>query len=176
VTQWPHAPVHYFDEAGAYMVTSGTYQKVRRFDTPERRSFLQDQLFVLAQQYGWALQAWAILSNHYHFVALSLENPRSLPAFLHQLHVVSASEINRLDGKPGRQVWYEYWDTHLTYERSYLARLNYVHQNPVRHGLVRVAAAYPWCSAAWFEQQANPAFFKTVCSFKIDRVKVPDDF
>ena len=35
--------------------------------------------------------------------------------------------------------------------KSYLARLNYVHQNPVKHGLVRVANQYRWCSAAWLE-------------------------
>jgi len=32
------------------------------------------------------------------------------------------------------ELWYEFWDTHLTFEKSWLARLNYVHQNPVKHG------------------------------------------
>jgi putative transposase len=34
---------------------------------------------------------------------------------------------------------YEFWDTRLTFEKSWFARLNYVHQNPVKHGLVPVA-------------------------------------
>jgi len=176
MTHWPHAPVHCLDEAGAYMVTSGTYRKAHRFHAPERRTFLQDQLLTLARQYGWALQAWAVFSNHYHFVALSPESPRSLSALTSHLHTVTASRTNRLDKARGRKVWFEYWETHLTFERSYLARLNYVHQNAVRHGLVAVATAYTWCSASWFQRQADPAFFKTVNSFKIDRVKVPDDY
>jgi putative transposase len=95
---------------------------------------------------------------------------------LRRLHAVTAQAVNRLDGAEGRKVWFEYWDTHLSFERSYLARLHYVHQNPVRHGLVRSAIRYPWCSAAWFEQHAQPTFFRTVTSFKIDRVRVLDDY
>jgi putative transposase len=41
---------------------------------------------------------------------------------------------------------------------------------------VPLANQYPWCSASWFESNARPAFAKSVYSFKIDRIKVPDDF
>jgi putative transposase len=51
-----------------------------------------------------------------------------------------------------------------------------VHQNPVRHGLVAVANQYPWCSASWFERTARPAQVKTVYGFKIDKLKVLDDY
>jgi putative transposase len=42
--------------------------------------------------------------------------------------------------------------------------------------LTPVAANYRWCSAAWFERNAPQAFFKTVKSFKVDRLKVYDEF
>jgi putative transposase len=64
----------------------------------------------------------------------------------------------------------------LTSERSYLARLNYVHQNPVKHGLVAVANQYPHGSAAWFERTASPAQVKTLYSSKTDRLNIQDDF
>jgi putative transposase len=173
---WPHAPVHRLGEAGAYIVTAGTYKKEHYFQQSSRLSFLHDSLIRLATEYGWALQAWAVFSNHYHFVAMSPGDPGTLRLWTSQLHTLTAREANRLDKTPGRKVWFQFWETHLTYERSYLARLNYVLQNPVRHGLVRVARDYPWCSAAWFEQRSGWTFFKTVTSFKIDRVKVPDNF
>jgi putative transposase len=69
---------------------------------------------------------------------------------------------------------YEFWDTRLTFEKSWFARLNYVHQNPVKHGLVPVANQYPWCSASWFETNARSGFVKSVYPFKIDRINVPD--
>ncbi|HEV2884687.1 MAG TPA: hypothetical protein VGW36_07500 [Pyrinomonadaceae bacterium] len=76
----------------------------------------------------------------------------------------------------GREVWYNFWDKKLTYERSYLARLNYVHQNPVKHGLVNVANQYAWCSASWFERTASPAAIKTIYRFKTDRLRIDDDY
>jgi len=51
---------------------------------------------------------------------------------LRVLHVKTAEWVNRLDGRPGRQVWFNFRETRLTYQRSYLARLNYVHQNPAK--------------------------------------------
>ncbi|HID21701.1 MAG TPA: hypothetical protein EYP14_04795 [Planctomycetaceae bacterium] len=54
--------------------------------------------------------------------------------------------------------------------------LDYVHQNPVRHGLVPVPNQDRWCSAAWFEHTAKPAQVKTSDSPEIDRVNALDDF
>ena len=73
-------------------------------------------------------------------------------------------------------MWYNFRDTRLTYQHAYLARLNYVHQNAVKHRLVPVANQYPSCSAAWFERVASSAQVKTIYGFKIDQVQVPDDF
>jgi putative transposase len=92
------------------------------------------------------------------------------------LHEKTAKWINRLDDRAGRKVWHNFWETRLTHERFYLARLNYVHQNPVKHGLVAVANRYPWCSAGWFERTARPAQVKTIYGFKIDKLKVLDDY
>ena len=95
---------------------------------------------------------------------------------LTKLHTQSAIEANGIDATPGRQVWYQFRETELTFEKSWLARLRYTHENAVHHRLVSVAAHYRWCSAAWFETYGRPAFVKTVRSFKIDRVNVRDDF
>jgi putative transposase len=54
--------------------------------------------------------------------------------------------------------------------------LKYVHNNPVHHGVVPVAENYNWCSAGWFNKHAVPAFRRTIESFKIDNLKVFDDF
>jgi len=85
-------------------------------------------------------------------------------------------ECNRLDDANGRKVWYQFRETQLTFERSWLARLRYTHQNAVHHRLVSAATQYRWCSASWFESNARPAFVKVVNSFKVDRINVPDDF
>jgi len=125
------------------------------------------------------LKAWEVFSNHYHFVAHSpshLGDANSLSQMLAVLHKRTASWINRLDNAPRRKVWHNFWDTKLTYEKSYLARLNYVHQNAVKHGLVPAANQYPWCSARWFEEIASPAMVRSIYRFRIDALSLRDDF
>src|SRR5262245_29912020 len=131
-----------------------------------------------AAKFDWQLEAWAVFSNHYHFVAHSPASESgavSLSRMLGLLHEKTAKWVNRLDAAEGRQVWHNFCETRLTYETSYLARLNYTHQNAVKHGLVRLANLYPWCSAAWFERTATPAQVKTIYSFKTDALQVSDD-
>lgn len=173
---WPHAPLHRVSEHGTYIVTAGTLYKRHLFRGSERLDLLQCQLLAAARAFNWSLEAWAVFSNHYHFVASSQSDSASLDILIKHLHAETAVKLNDLDGKRGRQVWSNYRDTELTFEKSYLARLGYVHHNAVRHGLVRVANQYPWCSAGWFERTATPAQVKTVYGFKIDKVKVFDDY
>jgi putative transposase len=173
---WPHAPVHRLADHAVYFVTAGTFHKQYLFDTPPKRDWLERLLLSHAKECGWQLEAWAVFANHYHLVARGNPDSRNLGEFLHDLHGVSSRELNKLDGAQGRQVWFNFRDTKLTHQHSYLARLNYVHQNAVKHKLVAVANQYPWCSAAWFERVASPAQVKTIYGFKIDRVKVEDDF
>ena len=176
MVDWSHAPVHRLEKAGAYIVTAGTYQKQHFFKEPERLAFLHDSLLTIAQEYDWRLQAWVVFSNHYHFVGLAPDDPASLQPFVSKVHTLTAAKVNAMDGCSERKVWYQFWDTCLTNERSYLARLRYVHNNPVHHGIVSVATEYPWCSASWFEKTSDRAFFNMVNSFPIDRVRVFDEF
>jgi putative transposase len=176
MNDWPHAPAHRLTEQGAYIVTCGTYHKTHHLRTAQRLTLVRSRLFEYAEEFGWRLQAWSVLSNHYHFVASSPEDPKSLRTMLSKLHTKTAIQLNEWDDAPGRRVWFEYWDSHITYPASYFSRLRYVHQNPVHHGIVANAENYPWCSAAWFARSARPAFVKTISGFKIDRVNVKDDF
>lgn len=176
MTDWPHAPVHRLSEAGAYMVTAGTYRKEHFLSGPERLTLVRDALFACANEFGWHLQAWAVMSNHYHFVAVSPADAGSLRRLVGKLHMTTAKALNEMDGTPGRKIWHQYWDSRITYQPSYLARLQYVHHNPVHHGVALNADNYEWCSAAWFARTAEPAFVRTVASFKMDRLNVRDDF
>jgi putative transposase len=173
---WPHAPPHYFTPQGSYIITAATLHRKRLFDSDAKLDVLRETTFELAESYALILQAWAFSPNHYHLV-VSFENSNTAHLdFVRHLHRELAMRLNRIDGTPGRRVMYEFWDTHLTFEKSWLARLNYVHQNAVKHGLVALANQYPWCSAPWFESNARCGFVKSVYSFKTNHINVPDDF
>jgi putative transposase len=160
------------------MVTVGTYRKLHHFRETQRLDVVQRGLLTVARDFAWQIEAWAIFSNHYHFIAHSPPgcDSSSLSQMLGVLHTKTARWINRLDQAPERKVWHNFYQTRLTFHRSYLARLHYVHANAVKHGLVAVASQYPWCSAAWFERSASPAMVKAIYKYKIDAIRVPDDF
>jgi putative transposase len=173
---WHHGPEHRFIPDAAYMVTAGTYNKELLFDTPAKLDFLHNTLLEEAERFAWRLQAWAVMANHYHFIAHAPEDPKTLVLLTKRLHSTTARWLNRRDGRSGRKVWHNYWDTCLTYEASYFARLHYVHRNPVKHGLVENAEAYPWCSMGWFLRHADPVFRNQILSYRIGKLSVWDPF
>ena len=158
------------------MVTAGTFQKRHHFAGQTRLEVLHRGLLSVAADFGWRLEAWAVFSNHYHFIGHSPDDVTSLSPMLAKLHEKTAKWVNGLDQEIGRKVWHNFFETHLTIEKSYLARLHYVHRNAVKHGLVLTPEAYPWCSAGWFERTAAPAQVKTIYSFKTDQLKVLDEY
>ena len=176
--RWHHRPTHVFVPSTAYIVTARTIDKQPIFAGDEKLTLLQDTLFEVALDYGWLLEAWAVFRNHYHFIATSPREGqgRDVKALTNRLHSQSSRKVNRLDSAAGRHVWFQYRDTCLTYEKSYLARLNYVNMNAVKHKLVTCASKYPYCSAAWFEAESDPAYRRKVESFRYDHLDIEDDF
>jgi putative transposase len=156
---WPHSPVHRLSEPGAYIVTAGTYLKKPTFAGAQRLEYLCDQLLELAEKYHWQLQAWAVFPNHYHFVALSPAEAASLTTLSRHLHSLTTIQANRWDASRGRKVWFQYWETNLTYPESYFTRLSYVHRNAVHDHIV-----------------PEPSFYRRIMQMKIDRVQVEDEF
>src|SRR5512140_422734 len=71
---WPHAPTHQLSNRGTYFVTAGTYLKAHYFYAPQRFDVLHRGLLSVTRDFSWDLEAWAVFSNHYHFVAHSPAN------------------------------------------------------------------------------------------------------
>lgn len=159
-----------------YMVTGSILYNQYLLSENKRKEFVLQTLLERAALLGWVLQAWAVLNNHYHFVAQAPENATTLKKLVQQLHSITAIQLNRWDQTPGRQVWCNYRASCLTYERSFLARLHYVHVNPVKHGLVENTTDYPYCSYKWFVEQGGEVLKQEVFAQPIDHVKITDDF
>src|SRR6476619_7176680 len=98
---WPHAPAHKLGPEGVFIVTGATLHKEHLFRGPDRLDILHCRLLTLAESYRWQLEAWAVFSNHYHFVARSGPGARDLRRLLSHLHSATALEVNRLDEMPG---------------------------------------------------------------------------
>lgn len=121
---WPHAPVHRLADNAVYFITAGTLHKRHLFDTPAKRDRLEGLLLSQAKEHRWQLEAWAVFANHYHIVARGNPGSTNLGEFVRRFHGVSAHDVNARDGVRARPVWFDFRDTKLTHQHSYLARLN----------------------------------------------------
>lgn len=159
-----------------YMVTGAIFHNQHYLRENSKKEIVLQTLFERSKLLGWNLEAWAILNNHYHFIAQAPENIGSLQKLIRQIHSITAIQINKWDNTANRQVWCNYWDSCLTYEKSYLARLHYVHTNPVKHGLIENAFDYSYCSYRWFVEQSDASFKEQVLNQPIDRLSLIDNF
>src|SRR5437867_1793129 len=85
-SRWHHSPLHIFVPNTLYMVTASTLYKRHVFRGDDRLQLLRDTLLEAALAYGWLLQAWAMFSNHYHFIAQSSDDATTLKKMIQHLH------------------------------------------------------------------------------------------
>src|SRR5215212_8067732 len=117
---WPHAPPHHFTPNGVYMITAGTLHKAPLFNTPQKLKLFQDTTLQLIGAYSIGLRAWAFFSNHYHLIVGFVDASCEHRVFIRHLHRELALELNAVDATRSRKVMYQFWDTPLTFEKSYL--------------------------------------------------------
>ncbi len=90
--------------------------------------------------------AWCIMPNHVHTL-IEVFNGYSLSEIIHSWKSFSAHQINKLLNRTG-QVWMmEYYDRYIRDNNHYENVVNYIHNNPVKAGLVNNPSEYRWSSA-----------------------------
>ena len=92
----------------------------------------------------YLLHTWVVMPNHVHLLVTPKINP-SLA--LRRLKGASAREANKFLGFTGKPFWQDESFDHLVRNQAEFERIeNYLLQNPVRAGLARVEADYPYSS------------------------------
>ncbi len=61
--------------------------------------------------------------------------------------------MNAEDHARGRQVWCRCQDRIMRSERHFYTSINYIHNNPVKHGYVKKWQEWPWSSVHWYLQE-----------------------
>ncbi len=174
---YAHNPPHLFRPGAAYMITAGTYQKLPHIQGEARkRLWFESLIFVIGKE-QWELAAWVVLDNHYHLLIHAPEaGSERLPQLIRSLHTYTARRWNDENDAPGRRVWWNYWDTCLTYEGSYYARLNYIHWNPVKHGLAAKPEDYVFSSYRAFLSEQEVEIHRLEKTYPFDQIQMPDAF
>ncbi len=129
----PHTPVHLFADNTAYFITGAIYLGRPLLSDARVKHGLFELIQEYFDKYEWALNHWVILDNHYHLMGRSRKG-EDLPAIFRAVHRLSGIFIREMTNceKP---VWWNYWDYCPRNENDYMIRLNYLLNNPVKHGV-----------------------------------------
>jgi putative transposase len=157
------------------MVTGSTLYRKPFLDSDAKLINFYETLMERASILQWTVHAWALMPTHYHFIAQSPKDALSLKALVQGVHSINAKFVNRVDGTPGRKIWYNYWDSCIQSEASYYARMRYVMLNPVKHGLVQHAEDYRFSSYEYFLESSEPDF-QTMILSATDDIEIEDNY
>jgi len=113
---YKHNPPHLFVADATYMVTAATYRKEKFFKTEEFLELLLSTIFYYFKKYEWLIKAYVVLPNHYHILGVASNRDVSLPNIIKSIHKYTARRINEFDKVSNRKVWWNYWDSCITYE------------------------------------------------------------
>ena len=88
------------------MVTGATFHRKHFFSDQYRLKRAQETLFETTARAGWILIAWALFSDHYHWISRSPEvGGWSLKRLVQAFHSLTARSVNQWDHTPGQKVW-----------------------------------------------------------------------
>lgn len=149
--QWPwHGPPHPAMKDALFHITAVNFEhrcitgkNIRRIN-----AFGGQLLEVLAASGGQCM-SWCVLPNHYHLL-VAVADLRYTTKRLGQLHGRTSRQWNLEDDCTGRQCWHRCADRAIRSERHMWAAMNYIHNNPVKHGYVKRWQDWPFSSAAAF--------------------------
>ena len=120
----------------------------------------------------YRLSAWVIMPNHVHVL---IEQIRGFPpgGIVHAWKSFTAKQANRLLGRTGAFWAPDYFDRYIRDQAHFDAAVYYVHENPVKAGLIARAEEWRW-SSAWEAPGTAPlsSLFRTHTFVRLRIMKV----
>jgi len=96
--------------------------------------------------------AWVVLPDHFHLL-LSQEDA-TISEFMRRLKMKFAGVYRSRQGLRNGQTWQKrFWDHVIRNDNDMKRHIEYIHYNPVRHGLVSRPADYIYSSFARYAEQ-----------------------
>ena len=150
-----HHPPHLYLDNNIYFVTARTIAKKKYFNTDEKKNLIKRSLIKALNKYQFKIYGWVILSNHYHLL-LKILKGADLSNFIRYINSRSAVLLRQqqqtecqglaLTGrgvspdtpaKNKQEIWYNYHDRCIRNETDFFKHLNYIHNQPIKHGYVK---------------------------------------
>jgi putative transposase len=120
------------DRPSVVFVTICTHDRIPVLATHHMHMIHRD---IWMSSHDWVVGRYVIMPEHVHFFACSSRRgDRTLESWLSWTKREVAVRSGYSKGKLWQRRW---WDTRIFLPEKYAEKLEYVHQNPVRRGLVK---------------------------------------
>lgn len=155
------------DQQGLHFVTLTVVQWIDVFTRSAYADILLDSIRFCQKNKGLCVYGWVIMSNHMHMICAATEGfelsdiLRDMKKFT-ATAIVDAIDGNKTESRRNWLMWLlkqngniQFWQegNHPEEVRSadfFRQKLNYIHQNPVRAGIVEKEEEYRYSSARDF--------------------------
>jgi len=131
-------------ETGIYhILLRGNERKHIFSENVEKQRFLED-VAVKQRDIGFSLYAYCVMDNHVHILLNT--NEKDLSTIMKGIAVRYASFYNAKHRRVGHVFQDRFKSEPIEDERYLLAVIRYIHNNPVKAGMVEKPEGYPWSS------------------------------
>jgi REP element-mobilizing transposase RayT len=132
-----------FPDALYHVTARGDRREAIFEDDQDRQTFLLT-LEQIVTQFNWRCYAWCLMDNHYHLLIQTPDG--NLSKGMRQLNGVTTQTSNRRHRRVGH-LFQGRFKAILVDHDAYLLELSrYIVLNPVRAGMVKAPADWPWSS------------------------------
>jgi putative transposase len=139
-------PVRRISPPGTYFVTFGTWQRTRYFVVESYSKLFLQTLYRYRREGRFQLHAFVVMPEHVHLLFTPAEDVTSERS----VQLIKGGYSHEFGSVFGRkkEVWQRGFTNHRIRDaRDFEAHREYIHQNPVRRGLVERACDYRYSSA-----------------------------
>ena len=148
-------------KGSTYFFTLVTYQRQRIFSSPEPISLLTDSINRIKTYHPFIIEAYCILPDHIHFIWTLPEDDNNYSMRISQIKRRFTNEYSKrfeisIEKNESRQkrkestIWQRrFWEHWIRDENDLNRHIDYIHYNPVKHGLVN--SVKEWKHSSFFD-------------------------
>ncbi|MBD9358527.1 REP-associated tyrosine transposase [Methylomonas albis] len=148
-----------FVPGGNYFFTVVTYRRRPVFELPENIELLRTAFKRVMAEKPFKIDAMVILPDHCHCIWQLPVSDQDFSGRWREIKKYVSKRIGAVGKRPGeRDIWQRrFWEHQIRDEDDWRRHMDYIHYNPVKHGLAPSPIDWPYSSfkkavkAGWYD-------------------------
>ena len=145
-----------FLSGGTYFFTVVTFGRQRFLTDPQCLKILRETIAEVRQKFPFAIDAWVLLPDHMHCIwtlppedadfskrwgLIKAKFSKRIKILYHNANLLTSSRAKHRE----TTIWQRrFWEHLIRDEADFQRHVDYIHFNPVKHGLVKMVRDWPY--------------------------------